>query len=154
MLKFHTGYRSHTGTEAARDRRYSLVGRYERLCTARSSVLECSEAGKGPKKVQVQEQRGSSSVAAAQESGFTSHLLPMEADVGITVYRSDSPGYSAILKHRYKDFIVNEIDGQGNVVRLPEQEAAASPQQIETLTDEAAAAFKDAVGGLIPDDHM
>ena len=42
-----------------------------------------------------------------------------ESDFGITEYVSkDSPGFSGILKHRYSDFVVHEIDQNGEVVKL------------------------------------
>ncbi|TRY63376.1 hypothetical protein TCAL_09032 [Tigriopus californicus] len=42
-----------------------------------------------------------------------------EPDVGISQYaQADLPGFSAIIKHRYSDFNVFEIDPQGQVVRL------------------------------------
>lgn len=40
-----------------------------------------------------------------------------EEDVGITEYTGkDLKGFNCILKHRYSDFLVNEIDTDGNVV--------------------------------------
>ena len=67
----------------------------------------------------------------------------MEQEVGITVFRSGSPGYSAILKHRYKDFVVNEIDGWGNVVQLTTNELPHNERvETEKPTPEAAAAFR------------
>ncbi|KAL1828255.1 hypothetical protein DCAR_0207453 [Daucus carota subsp. sativus] len=41
-----------------------------------------------------------------------------EADVGITCFISQLPGFRGILKQRYADFIVNEVDLDGNVVHL------------------------------------
>ncbi|TPX49806.1 hypothetical protein SeMB42_g00594 [Synchytrium endobioticum] len=42
-----------------------------------------------------------------------------ESDVGITAYMNpDAPGFKGILKHRYTDFLVNEIDMSGQVVHL------------------------------------
>ncbi|KAK9138802.1 hypothetical protein Sjap_009396 [Stephania japonica] len=41
-----------------------------------------------------------------------------EADVGIVCYVSDLPGFRGVLKQRYSDFIVNEVDCDGNVVHL------------------------------------
>ncbi|KAK9796674.1 hypothetical protein WJX73_005450 [Symbiochloris irregularis] len=41
-----------------------------------------------------------------------------EADVGILGWANTAKGFSAILKQRYSDFQVNEIDGQGRVVHL------------------------------------
>lgn len=41
-----------------------------------------------------------------------------EADVGISCFISQLPGFRGILKQRYADFIVNEVDMDGNVVHL------------------------------------
>ncbi|KAL5712506.1 tRNA pseudouridine(13) synthase [Ranunculus cassubicifolius] len=41
-----------------------------------------------------------------------------EADVGISCYISNLPGFRGILKHRYSDFIVNEVGLDGKVVHL------------------------------------
>ncbi|KAF5207791.1 Sulfate transporter [Thalictrum thalictroides] len=41
-----------------------------------------------------------------------------ESDVGISCYISNLPGFRGILKQRYADFIVNEVDSDGNVVHL------------------------------------
>ncbi|AOA64167.1 Pseudouridine synthase [Komagataella phaffii CBS 7435] len=42
-----------------------------------------------------------------------------EPDVGITEYiTKDDTGFTGILKHRYTDFLVNEIDTDGNVIYL------------------------------------
>ncbi|ESQ49598.1 hypothetical protein EUTSA_v10022286mg, partial [Eutrema salsugineum] len=41
-----------------------------------------------------------------------------ESDVGISCFISQLPGFRGILKQRYADFIVNEVDMDGNVVHL------------------------------------
>ncbi|XP_034239113.1 LOW QUALITY PROTEIN: pseudouridylate synthase 7 homolog [Thrips palmi] len=41
-----------------------------------------------------------------------------EADVGITEFISQHEGFSAVMKHRFSDFQVNEIDSEGNIVKL------------------------------------
>ncbi|XP_010259121.1 PREDICTED: multisubstrate pseudouridine synthase 7-like isoform X2 [Nelumbo nucifera] len=41
-----------------------------------------------------------------------------EAGVGIYSYISHLPGFHAVLKQRYSDFIVNEVDSDGKVVHL------------------------------------
>lgn len=41
-----------------------------------------------------------------------------EADVGIIEFLNDYEGFSAIIKARFSDFQVNEIDMDGNVVKL------------------------------------
>ncbi|OIT35437.1 hypothetical protein A4A49_30459 [Nicotiana attenuata] len=48
-----------------------------------------------------------------------------ESDVGISCYISKLPGFRGILKQRYSDFIVNEVDLDGNVVHLTSLEAPA-----------------------------
>ncbi|KAK4339529.1 hypothetical protein RND71_040991 [Anisodus tanguticus] len=46
-----------------------------------------------------------------------------ESDVGISCYISNLPGFRGILKQRYSDFIVNEVDLDENVVHLTSLEA-------------------------------
>ncbi|XP_062004871.1 multisubstrate pseudouridine synthase 7 [Rosa rugosa] len=46
-----------------------------------------------------------------------------ESDVGIFCYISQLPGFRGILKQRYSDFMVNEVDTEGNVVHLTNLEA-------------------------------
>ncbi|KAK6175832.1 hypothetical protein SNE40_014215 [Patella caerulea] len=41
-----------------------------------------------------------------------------EKDVGIIEYISKHNGFNAIIKQRYSDFIVNEINMEGDIVRL------------------------------------
>ncbi|GFR51216.1 hypothetical protein Agub_g13589, partial [Astrephomene gubernaculifera] len=41
-----------------------------------------------------------------------------EADVGITEFVSQHGSFSGILKHRFRDFQVREVDPQGHVARL------------------------------------
>ena len=44
-----------------------------------------------------------------------------EEEVGITEFMCpENPGFKCVLKHRYSDFIVNEIDINGNIVWLKE----------------------------------
>ncbi|KAJ6397715.1 hypothetical protein OIU77_018680 [Salix suchowensis] len=52
-----------------------------------------------------------------------------EPDVGILCYISQLPGFRGILKQRYADFIVNEVDTDGNVVQLTCLEPP--PQMVE-----------------------
>ncbi|XVF31168.1 hypothetical protein REPUB_Repub16aG0122600 [Reevesia pubescens] len=46
-----------------------------------------------------------------------------ESDVGILCFISNLPGFRGILKQRYSDFIVNEVDTEGNVVHLTSLDA-------------------------------
>ena len=65
-----------------------------------------------------------------------------EEDVGITEYISpENPGFKCVLKHRYSDFLVNEIDVEGKVVWIKENNS--NPQENlkekkEDLTEEKA----------------
>ena len=45
-----------------------------------------------------------------------------ECDVGISEYCSTHEGFSGILKHRYSDFLVNEINLDGQTVHLTSTE--------------------------------
>ncbi|GMG99613.1 hypothetical protein Nepgr_001453 [Nepenthes gracilis] len=60
-------------------------------------------------------------VAATKETETTINV-PVnkleEQDVGVLCYISQLPGFRGILKQRYSDFIVNEVDLDGNVVHL------------------------------------
>ncbi|KAK7867216.1 hypothetical protein R5R35_008393 [Gryllus longicercus] len=48
-----------------------------------------------------------------------------ETDVGITEYISNHEGFNGIIKQRYSDFQVNEIDGNGTIVALTSIELPA-----------------------------
>ena len=69
-----------------------------------------------------------------------------EEDVGITEYiNNTNKGFKCVLKHRYSDFIVNEIDENGNVVWIKEENKAiedivsnTNNEQKEELTEEKA----------------
>ncbi|KAI3875171.1 hypothetical protein MKX03_032975, partial [Papaver bracteatum] len=51
-------------------------------------------------------------------------IMPLdETDVGIHCYISQLPGFRGVLKQRFADFIVNEVDTDGNVVRLTSLDA-------------------------------
>ncbi|CAB4285605.1 unnamed protein product [Prunus armeniaca] len=61
-----------------------------------------------------------------------------EPDVGIFCYISQLPGFRGILKQRYSDFMVNEVDTEGNVVHLTNLDAPAETvKEIETKTHDA-----------------
>ena len=66
-----------------------------------------------------------------------------EEDVGITEFMCpENPGFKCVLKHRYSDFLVNEIGLDGKVVWIKESDS--SPQEkldedkkkLEELTEE------------------
>ncbi|XWS42491.1 hypothetical protein CRYUN_Cryun16bG0018400 [Craigia yunnanensis] len=52
-----------------------------------------------------------------------------ESDVGILCFISHLPGFRGILKQRYSDFIVNEVDTEGNVIHLTS--LGAPPEAVE-----------------------
>ncbi|CAO2837057.1 unnamed protein product [Amaranthus hypochondriacus] len=77
-----------------------------------------------------------------------------ESDVGILCYISQLPGFRGILKQRYSDFIVNEVDLNGNVVHLTsldvppelvEKKEMAVEQSDKTFTEEIES-FRSLVG--------
>ena len=65
-----------------------------------------------------------------------------EEDVGITEFMSpENPGFKCVLKHRYSDFLVNEIGLDGKVVWIKEadsaiQEKKDEDKKTEELTEE------------------
>lgn len=60
-----------------------------------------------------------------------------EEDVGITQYINiESKGFDSILKHRYSDFLVNEIDADGNVVWLKSNVKISPPEKKEAKSAE------------------
>ncbi|XP_027350046.1 multisubstrate pseudouridine synthase 7 isoform X2 [Abrus precatorius] len=65
-----------------------------------------------------------------------------EDDVGISSYISNLPGFRGILKQRYSDFIVNEVDRDGTVVQLSSLDAPKEePKRVQengTSTSETA----------------
>lgn len=63
-----------------------------------------------------------------------------ESDVGILCYISQLPGFRGILKQRYADFIVNEVDTDGNVVHLT---CLEPPPQMVEETKECGAKVSD-----------
>ncbi|KAK8783259.1 hypothetical protein V5799_015399, partial [Amblyomma americanum] len=54
--------------------------------------------------------------------------IGFEQDVGITEYVGTHKGFNGILKQRYSDFLVNEIDPSGRVVRLETLEPPPEPE--------------------------
>lgn len=58
-----------------------------------------------------------------------------ESDIGITEYIGEHPGFSAIIKERYNDFHVNEIDPDGQVAKLTHQDVPRDPRDDESIED-------------------
>ncbi|KAL9259678.1 hypothetical protein AKJ16_DCAP07422 [Drosera capensis] len=104
-------------------------------------------------RVRHREIRNSSVAAVEMGAGKTME----ESDVGISCYISKLPGFVGILKQRYADFIVNEVDLDGNVVRLtsldlpPEKqmtqkEESKVPDQLNRNFDTELEFFRSLVG--------
>ncbi|CAN9498969.1 unnamed protein product [Ophioblennius macclurei] len=98
----------------------------------------------------IQDEEGGESEGGEEEEGETfadmmKHGLT-ELDVGILKYVSDHEGFSGILKERYSDFVVHEINRQGKMVHLddlsipPEAEDVPQteepPKDCDVLTEE------------------
>jgi len=58
-----------------------------------------------------------------------------ESDIGITEYIGKHLGFSAIIKERYNDFHVNEIDLDGQVAKLTHQDVPRDPCDDESIED-------------------
>ncbi|KYN03938.1 Pseudouridylate synthase 7 like protein, partial [Cyphomyrmex costatus] len=58
-----------------------------------------------------------------------------ESDLGITEYIGKHVGFFAIIKERYKDFHVNEIDLDGQVAKLTHQDIPRNPSDDESIED-------------------
>ncbi|KYM77823.1 Pseudouridylate synthase 7 like protein [Atta colombica] len=58
-----------------------------------------------------------------------------ESDIGITEYIGKHLGFSAIIKERYNDFHVNEIDLDGQVAKLIHQDIPRNPCDDESIED-------------------
>ncbi|XP_012222179.2 pseudouridylate synthase 7 homolog [Linepithema humile] len=58
-----------------------------------------------------------------------------ESDIGITEYISKHIGFSAIIKERYTDFHVNEIDLDGQAVKLTHQDIPQEPDDDKKMED-------------------
>nr|CAH0108075.1 unnamed protein product [Daphnia galeata] len=61
-----------------------------------------------------------------------SHQQRKEIDVGISEYVCKGPGFSAILKQRYSDFQVHEIDMDGTIVHLTDRNDVKYVERHET----------------------
>ncbi|KAK6915448.1 Pseudouridine synthase, TruD [Dillenia turbinata] len=66
-----------------------------------------------------------------------------ESDVGILCYVTQLPGFRGILKQRYSDFIVNEVDLEGNVVHLTSLDVPTEVEQLVQFVEENAESAPD-----------
>ncbi|KAJ2368394.1 multisubstrate pseudouridine synthase 7, partial [Coemansia sp. RSA 2607] len=78
---------------------------------------------------------------STEKRAKTEHYV-LERDVGITEHvLPDWTGFTAIIKHRFADFLVNEIDTAGRVVRLTSYSAVDDPKPAATEEQQAVAAL-------------
>ena len=54
-----------------------------------------------------------------------------ETKLGITAYMTPGTGFSAVLKARFSDFLVHEVDGNGSIVRLTNRDVPKSCEDNE-----------------------
>uniref|UniRef100_A0AAJ7TWR6 Pseudouridylate synthase 7 homolog n=1 Tax=Petromyzon marinus TaxID=7757 RepID=A0AAJ7TWR6_PETMA len=77
----------------------------------------------------------------------------VEVDVGIAEFVSHLAGFSGILKERYSDFVVHEINEEGKVLHLDDLNPPASQEEVRVdvdtgpLTDEQLALLADLQAG-------
>ncbi|XP_078597162.1 pseudouridylate synthase 7 homolog [Branchiostoma floridae x Branchiostoma japonicum] len=85
---------------------------------------------------------GSTSVSAQKVPSRVNRLAQKETDVGITEYISKHEGFSGIIKQRYSDFLVREVDVHGKIVQLTntalpvDSGAEAAPSADDVLSKE------------------
>ncbi|XP_071532610.1 uncharacterized protein [Panulirus ornatus] len=59
-----------------------------------------------------------------------------EKDVGITQYAGNHDGFFGIVKQRYSDFLVNEVNSSGEIVCITEQMVPHEPEEIPAVPTE------------------
>ncbi|CAH2107859.1 unnamed protein product [Euphydryas editha] len=59
-----------------------------------------------------------------------------EKDIGVTEYLSEHEGFNGIIKSRYSDFQVSEINEEGEVAKLTDLSPPEPPADIEVMEDE------------------
>lgn len=64
----------------------------------------------------------------SQSETWTAPKQVTNEDCFITEYATTTPGFRGILKHRFSDFIVHEIDKQGNLIKLTSFDLPPEPQ--------------------------
>ncbi|KAJ1991198.1 multisubstrate pseudouridine synthase 7 [Coemansia spiralis] len=102
-----------------------------------SEPMDSSEITSGKRKNDLDEgDNALNSTKRAKDGEQHGEAFLQEADVGITEYVTPGwDGFDAIIKHRFSDFFVNEIDQQGNVVHLTSYTDADDPEPPMTEED-------------------
>lgn len=74
--------------------------------------------------------------------------MSTEENVGILSYANSLPGFRGILKQRFSDFIVNEVDLEGNVIHLSDLEAPLEERaKVVKVSEEGVADDEEEVNG-------
>lgn len=77
-----------------------------------------------------------SNVCNSMNENLNTNIFQTEKDVGITEYLSNDKGFYGILKHRYSDFLVNEIQKDGTIVHLTDFSAPEEDANIISLKEQ------------------
>ncbi|XP_023223829.1 pseudouridylate synthase 7 homolog [Centruroides sculpturatus] len=75
-----------------------------------------------------------------------------EKNCGITEYLSNENGFYGILKHRYSDFVVNEIQKDGTVIHLTDFSAPKEDANIISLTEQVGLELSEKIQHLCSQD--
>nr|XP_037280612.1 LOW QUALITY PROTEIN: pseudouridylate synthase 7 homolog [Rhipicephalus microplus] len=70
------------------------------------------------------------------DSSSKKRRVGFEEEVGITEFVGEHKGFNGVLKQRYSDFLVNEIDPSGCVVRLETLEPPPEPKPDTSWADD------------------
>ncbi|KAK8390600.1 hypothetical protein O3P69_010354 [Scylla paramamosain] len=62
-------------------------------------------------------------------------LPSMEEDIGITTFAGEHKGFFGIIKQRYSDFQVNEVDSQGKIISVTTQTIPDDPEEIPDMPE-------------------
>ncbi|XP_012697979.2 pseudouridylate synthase 7 homolog isoform X2 [Clupea harengus] len=93
---------------------------------AKEEVEECEDEGNEDELPEEEEEVDGSgeTFADMMKHGLT------ELDVGILKFVSDHKGFSGILKERYSDFVVHEINKEGKTVQLDDLSLPVEPEEV------------------------
>lgn len=58
-----------------------------------------------------------------------------EVDIGVTEFVGDHKGFSGVVKERYGDFHVHEINLNGEIAKLTDQSIPPEPEELDDMED-------------------
>ncbi|XP_065813088.1 pseudouridylate synthase 7 homolog isoform X1 [Labrus bergylta] len=101
-------------------------------------VEKDSKNGGPPHPDEEEEPEGGASDGEEQGETFADMMKHglTELDVGILKYVSDHEGFSGILKERYSDFVVHEINKQGKIVHLDDLSIPAEAEEVPEVEEQ------------------